>query len=62
MASNHMTNSPAALHDVHKYDGEQIQIADGSTLPIIVVGNMGSSLTNIFVSPDLSVNLFLLDN
>jgi len=57
-----MTGSPASLHDVHKYDGEQIQIADGSTLPIIVVGNLGSSLTNIFVSPDLSVNLFLLDN
>jgi hypothetical protein len=39
--SNHMTDSSAALHDVRKYDGKQhIQIADGSTLPIIAVGNL----------------------
>ena len=57
-ASNHMTGSPTALHDVRKYDGEQhIQIADGNTLPIITVGNLGSSITNVFVSPDLSANL-----
>jgi hypothetical protein len=32
-ASNHMTGSPATLHDVRKYDGKQhIQIADGNSL------------------------------
>ena len=57
-ASNHMTGSPTALQDVRKYDGEQhIQIADGSTLPITAVGNLGSSFTNVFVSPTLSANL-----
>ncbi|KAK0606527.1 hypothetical protein LWI29_000191 [Acer saccharum] len=57
-ASNHMTGSPAALQDVRKYDGEQhIQIADGNTLPITAVGNLGSSFTNVFVSPALSANL-----
>jgi hypothetical protein len=56
--SNHMTDSPTTLHDVCKYDGKQhIQITDGCTLPITVVGNLGSSFTNVFVSPDLSVNL-----
>jgi hypothetical protein len=57
-ASNHMIGNLTALHDVCKYDGEQhIQIADGSILPITAVGNMGSSFTNISVSPDLSANL-----
>ncbi|KAK0586103.1 hypothetical protein LWI29_001019 [Acer saccharum] len=57
-ASNHMTCSLVALHDVCKYDGEQyIQIIDGSTLPIIAVGNSGSSFTNVFMSPMLSANL-----
>jgi hypothetical protein len=47
--SNHMTGSSAALHDVCKYDGKQhIQIADGSTLPITMVGNLGFSFTNVF--------------
>jgi hypothetical protein len=56
--SNHMTGSPAALQDVCKYDGEQhIQIANGSALHITAVGNLGSSFTNVFVSPDLSTNL-----
>jgi hypothetical protein len=57
-ASNHMTGSPEALQDVRKYDGEQhIQIANGSTLPITTVGNLGSSFTNVFVSPDLSAGV-----
>jgi hypothetical protein len=57
-ASNHMTDSLKALQDVHKYNGKQhIQITNGSTLPITVVGNIGSSFTNVFVSPDLSANL-----
>ena len=58
VAFNHMTGSPATLQDVRKYDGQQhIQIADGSTLPITEVGNLGSSFTNVFVSPDLFANL-----
>ncbi|KAJ0025637.1 hypothetical protein Pint_07648 [Pistacia integerrima] len=57
-ASNHMSGSLTALQDVRKYDGEQhIQIVDGSSLPITAVGNLGSSFTNVFVSPDLSANL-----
>lgn len=53
-----MTGSPASLHNVYKYDGEQhIQIADGNTLPITAVENLGSSFTNVFVSPDLFANL-----
>ncbi|KAI9191666.1 hypothetical protein LWI28_011709 [Acer negundo] len=57
-ASNHMTGSLITLHDVHKYDGEQhIQIVDDNTLPITVVGNLGSSFTDVFVSPALTANL-----
>lgn len=52
-----MTGS-VVLHDVCKYDGKQhIQIANASTLLITVIGNMGSSFTNVFMSPDLSINL-----
>ncbi|KAJ0053502.1 hypothetical protein Pint_00159 [Pistacia integerrima] len=41
-ASNHMTGSLTALQDIRKYDGEHhIQIADGSTLPITAIGNLG---------------------
>lgn len=47
VASNHMIGNLAALHDVRNYDGKQhMQIANGSTLPMI--GNMGSSFTNAF--------------
>ncbi|KAJ0101621.1 hypothetical protein Patl1_06801 [Pistacia atlantica] len=39
------TLSALGLQDVRNYDGEQhIQIADGSTLPITAVGNLGSSI------------------
>ncbi|KAA8535363.1 hypothetical protein F0562_030366 [Nyssa sinensis] len=39
-----MTGSPATLHDVRKYDGEQhIQIADGSTLPITAVDDVSNT-------------------
>jgi hypothetical protein len=42
-----MIGNLAALHDVRNYDGKQhMQIANGSTLPMI--GNMGSSFTNAF--------------
>ena len=60
-ASNHMTGSQTTLHDVRKYDGKQdIQIADGRTLPITVVGNLGSSINNVLISPDLSANLIFV--
>ena len=53
-----MMGSPTALHDVHKYDGEQhIQNTNGNTLSITTIGNLESSITNVFVSPNLSVNL-----
>ena len=56
-ASNHMTDSTTDLHDVHEYDGTQsIQIANGSTLPITAVGNLDSSIKDIFVSPGLSTS------
>ncbi|KAI9180922.1 hypothetical protein LWI28_009453 [Acer negundo] len=59
--SNHMTDSPTTLQDVRKHDGEQhIQIADGSTLHITAVGNLGSSFTNVFMSPTLSSNLIFV--
>ncbi|KAF5476800.1 hypothetical protein F2P56_003497, partial [Juglans regia] len=66
-ASNHMTGNMTGLHGVRKYRGMQnIQIADGSTLPITVVGNLGSSFRDVFVSPGLSTNLIsvgqLVDN
>ncbi|KAJ0080065.1 hypothetical protein Patl1_22301 [Pistacia atlantica] len=55
-ASNHMTGSLAALHDVRSM---MVQIFESlmAGFPIIAVGNQGSSFTNVFVSPDLSANL-----
>lgn len=58
-----MIGNPNALHDVHRYNGDQhIQIANGNTLPIITVGTVGSYFSNVFVSPDLSTNLVFLEN
>ncbi|XP_068641875.1 uncharacterized protein [Aristolochia californica] len=57
-ASNHMTNNVVCLSNVRKYDGNMhINTADGSTLPISVVGDLSPSLVDVFVSPDLSTNL-----
>ena len=66
-ASNHMTNIVVPLSNIIIYDGNlKINIADGSSLPISVVGDLSSSLTDVFVSPDLSTNLIyvgqLVDN
>jgi hypothetical protein len=56
-----MTGCLATLHDVHKYDGKQhIQIIDNSTLSITSISNLGSSFTNVFISPDLSAKLVLV--
>ncbi|KAG6500755.1 hypothetical protein ZIOFF_040608 [Zingiber officinale] len=57
-ASNHMTGSPDLLHNVRQYNGSQnIQIANGSNLPITAIGDIGSSFSHVFISPGLSTNL-----
>jgi hypothetical protein len=57
-ASNHMTDNSEAQQDVCNYDGEQnIQIANGRTIPITAIGNLGSAFTNVFMSTDLFANL-----
>jgi hypothetical protein len=66
-ASNHMTNTTVPLSNVRNYDGNlKISTADGSSLPISAVGDLSPSLTDVFVSPDLSTNLIsvgqLVDN
>ena len=66
-ASNHMTNTVVPLSNIRNYDANlKINTADGSSLPISVVGDLSSSLTNVFVSPNLSTNLIsvgqLVDN
>ena len=66
-ASNHMMNIVLSLSNVRNYDGNlKINTADGSSLPISAVGDLSSSLTDGFVSPDLSTNLIsvgqLVDN
>ena len=67
VASNYMTNNVLSLSNVRNYDGKlKINTADGNSLPISVVGDLSSSLTDVFVSPDLSTNLLsvgqLVDN
>ena len=66
-ASNHMTNTIVPLSNIRNYDENlKINTINGSSLPISVVGNLSSSLTDVFVSPDLSINLIsvgqLVDN
>ena len=66
-ASNHMTNTVVPLSNIRNYDVTvKINTTDGSSLPISVVGDLSSSLTDVFVSPDLSTNLIsvgqLVDN
>ena len=66
-ASNHMTNTVVPLSNIKNYDGNlKINTADGSSLPISAVGDLSSSLTNVFVSPNLSTYLIsvgqLVDN
>ena len=62
-----MTNTVLSLSNVKNYDGNlKINTADGSSLPISVVDDLSSSLTNVFVSLNLSTNLIsigqLVDN
>ncbi|XP_047251591.1 uncharacterized protein LOC107840130 [Capsicum annuum] len=57
-ASNHMTNSSSMLKNVRKYHGpSQIQVANGSNLPITKVGDITKTFNNVFVSPKLSTSL-----
>ncbi|KAH0688728.1 hypothetical protein KY289_016086 [Solanum tuberosum] len=50
-ASNHMTNSTSILKNVRKYQGpSQIQIANGSNLPITKVGDITPTFKNDQVS------------
>ena len=62
-----MTNTVLSLSNVRNYDGNlKINTADGSSLPISVVGDLFSFLTDVFVSPNLSTNFIsvgqLVDN
>ena len=56
-ATNLMTNSLWGLVNLRKYRGlSQVQIANGSILSIVVVGDK-PPLKDIYVSPRLAVNL-----
>ena len=56
--SNHMTHSSHGLSNIKEYCGTScIQTANGSDLPIAAVGDVSSSFKDVFVSPNLSVNL-----
>lgn len=66
-ASHHMTNSAKHLSNVQPYLCPlKIHTADGTSLPITVVGDVSPSLTNVFVSPGLAASLVsigqLVDN
>ncbi|RVW43612.1 Retrovirus-related Pol polyprotein from transposon RE1 [Vitis vinifera] len=66
-ASNHMTNNPTALCHVRPYAGQSsIQTANGSSLPIVAIGDASSKFTDVFLAPQLSMNLIsvsqLVDN
>ena len=58
-----MTNTVLFLSNVRNYDGNlKINITNGSSLPISAVGDLSSSLTDVFVSPNLCTNLLSLVN
>ena len=66
-ASNHTTNTILSLSNVRNYDENlKMNTTDGNSLPISAVSDLSSSLTDVFVSPDLSTNLLsvgqLVDN
>jgi hypothetical protein len=57
-ASNHMTPTHTALSHVRPYDGQSvIQTANGNSLPIAAIGDASSTLTDVFLAPQLSTNL-----
>ena len=60
-ASTRKTNIVVPLSNIRNYDGNlKVNTADGSSLPISAVGDLSSSLTNVFVSHDLSTNLIFV--
>ena len=66
-ASNHMTSSSDTFSNICTYHGAtNIQIANGTQLPIHAIGDINSSVKNVFVSPELSTSLIsvgqLVDN
>jgi hypothetical protein len=66
-AFNHMTNTVVPLSNIKNYDGNlKITTIVGNFLPISVVGDLSSFLTDVFVFLDLSSNLIyvvqLVDN
>jgi hypothetical protein len=53
-----MTNNVASLINVNEYFGNlKIHTADGCHLPIMAIDDVSPSLTDVFVSPDLTTNL-----
>ncbi|XP_071921648.1 retrovirus-related Pol polyprotein from transposon RE1 isoform X2 [Coffea arabica] len=57
-ASNHMTGSTDSLQNLQQYTGRQnIQIANGSNLPITAIGDLGHSFRHVFVAPKLATSL-----
>ncbi|PHT64700.1 hypothetical protein T459_29125 [Capsicum annuum] len=57
-ASNHMTNLSSMLKNIRKYHGpSQIQVANGSNLPITKVRDITKTFNNVFVSPKISTSL-----
>ncbi|KAJ0099816.1 hypothetical protein Patl1_20691 [Pistacia atlantica] len=66
-ASNHMTSSSDILGNVQTYTGlTHIQIANGCQLPIHAIGDVDSTIRDVFVSSQLSTSLIsvrqLVDN
>ncbi|KAJ0044531.1 hypothetical protein Pint_04279 [Pistacia integerrima] len=66
-ASNHMSSSSDILGNVRIYTGStHIQIANGCQLPIHAIGDVDSTIRDVFVSPQFSTNLIsvgqLVDN
>ena len=63
-ASNHMTNTAVSLSKIRNYDGNlKINTANGISLPISVVGDLSSSLTDFLCLLTSQVQiLFLLVN
>ena len=57
-ASNHMTSSSDTLSNVRTYHGAtNIQIANDTQLPIHAIGDINSSVKNVFVSSELATSL-----
>jgi len=65
-ASNHMTNNPHLLTNSTKYSGNVMIHTDENHLSITNIGDISSSLTDVFVSLGLTTNLIsigqLVDN